>query len=174
MKHTSLTHILIDRIMSNLFHGKQTQIVHFFTLKSSQELGYQVLCCLIVCFLVQTCFIWTISSLCVSVSTQVVYNLQLESFSWLLDLFSPLETMFKVQTGVAGWFYLPKQWSRGRGHLMPFGAVSDRPQCETSILTPALGLWRVSCCVRFSRQCCWFPWFSRPSFDSVLANFSLC
>lgn len=43
MKRTSLTHILVDRIVYDLFHVKQTQVMPFFTLKLSQEIGSQVL-----------------------------------------------------------------------------------------------------------------------------------
>lgn len=49
-------------------------------MKLSQEFGYEVLCCLIVCFLVQIRCARIISSLCMSVCTQVVYSLQIERF----------------------------------------------------------------------------------------------
>lgn len=116
---------------------------------------------------------------CMSVCTQVVYSPQIESFSWLLDLFF-LETMLKVQTGVPAavcWLfiiYLNK--STLKVSVGEVDMVAFMNWCRVVRLVAAhcrewnhclsQRLWvcgecpekKRHCAVTFSRQCWWcFP-----------------
>lgn len=88
-------------------------------------------------FLVQICFVWTISSLCMSVCTQVVYSLQIESFFWLLDLF-PLATRCGVCWLLIIYINNPTHLSLCRWSSLLWLAAAHSMECETSCSAPTL------------------------------------
>lgn len=88
-------------------------------------------------FLVQICFVWTISGLCMSVCTQVVYSQQIESFFWLLDLF-PFETRCGVCRLLIIYINNPTHLSLCRWSsllwLAAAHSIGVRNQCSTPTL----------------------------------------
>lgn len=136
---------------------------------------------------------------CMSVCTQVVYSPQIESFSWLLDLFF-LETMLKVQAGVPAavcWLfiiYLNK--STLKVSVGEVDMVAFMNWCRLVRLVAAhcrewnhclsQRLWVCGECPEKNRHCGVWHFhtsvgdvfqdqviFFRPSFSSVVGRFSL-
>lgn len=107
-----------------------------FEIKSRNWLPSAVFVVLL-CFLVQICFVWTISSLCMSVCRQVVYSLQIESLFWLLNLFS-LEMRCAVCWLLITYINMPTLLSLCRWSGLLWLAAAHSMEWRNQCLTPTL------------------------------------